>query len=34
LDREILPLAREAGLVLETVVEMPANNLSVIFRRP
>ena len=33
LDREIVPLAREAGLVLQSVTEMPANNLSVIFRR-
>lgn len=33
LDLEIVPLAEKAGLALETVVEMPANNLSVIFRR-
>lgn len=33
LDRDILPLAEKAGLTLETVVQMPANNLSVIFRR-
>jgi hypothetical protein len=33
LDLEIIPLAEKAGLSLETVVEMPANNLSVIFRR-
>ncbi len=33
LDRDLLPLASDAGLRLETVVEMPANNLSVIFRR-
>ena len=33
LDIEIVPLASAAGLLLEKVVEMPANNLSVIFRR-
>ena len=33
LDREIVPLALQAGLSLVSVVEMPANNLSVIFRR-
>lgn len=33
LDTDILPLASDAGLVLETVIEMPANNLSVIFVR-
>ena len=33
LDAEILPLALEAGLVPERVSEMPANNLTVIFRR-
>ncbi len=33
LDRDLLPLASAAGLRLETVLEMPANNLSVIFRR-
>ncbi|WP_300381974.1 DUF938 domain-containing protein [Henriciella sp.] len=33
LHREILPLALEAGLALDQVVEMPANNLSVIFSR-
>lgn len=33
LDEEIVPLAEGLGLDLETVVEMPANNLSVVFRR-
>ena len=33
LDRELLPLAEIAGLVLTDVVDMPANNLSVIFQR-
>ncbi len=33
LDLEIAPLAAEAGLALEEIIEMPANNLSVIFRR-
>lgn len=33
LDLEITPLAKAAGLDLEMVIEMPANNLSVIFRR-
>lgn len=33
LDIEILPLLREAGLALLCVVEMPANNLSVILER-
>lgn len=33
LERDIIPLAEEAGLALETVVAMPANNLSVVFRR-
>lgn len=33
LDREIVPLAEQAGLHLDTVVLMPANNMSVIFRR-
>ncbi len=31
LDIEVLPLARNAGLALKTVTEMPANNLTVIF---
>ena len=33
LDLDIVPLAEQAGLVLEDVVLMPANNFSVIFRR-
>jgi SAM-dependent methyltransferase len=33
LDQEVLPLASLAGLVLQNLVEMPANNLSVIFTR-
>jgi len=31
LDRDLVPLAGPAGLVLTETVEMPANNLSVIF---
>lgn len=33
LDREIQPLAKSAGLSLIHVMEMPANNLSVVFQR-
>lgn len=33
LDRDIIPLAKRAGLRLVETVEMPANNLSVIFER-
>ena len=33
LDMQIVPLAKASGLRLESVVEMPANNLSVLFRR-
>jgi hypothetical protein len=33
LDSEIAPLAKRHGLVLGEIVPMPANNLSVIFRR-
>lgn len=33
LDAEIVPLADAAGMTLEQVVEMPANNLSVVFGR-
>jgi SAM-dependent methyltransferase len=33
LDTQIVPLAKASGLSLKSVVEMPANNLSVLFRR-
>ena len=33
LDLEVLPLATGAGLILAHVIEMPANNLSLIFER-
>ena len=33
LDREVVPLAQSAGLALHKVIEMPANNLSVIFQK-
>ncbi len=33
LDRDIVPLASAAGLVLAEVISMPASNLSVIFQR-
>ena len=33
LDQQIRPLAAAAGLRLHAVVEMPANNLSVIFEK-
>lgn len=33
LDLELVPIAEKAGLLLEKVIDMPANNLSVIFRR-
>ena len=33
LDLHILPLATEAGLKLVNVIDMPANNLSVVFER-
>ena len=33
LDLEIAPLAKAAGLSLHTVIDMPANNLTVIFER-
>lgn len=33
LDRQILPLAKDADLKLVTVVDMPANNFSVVFEK-
>lgn len=33
LDRDIVPVASRNGLELSEVIEMPANNLSVVFRR-
>lgn len=33
LDQDVLPLASLAGLFLQSVTEMPANNLAVIFER-
>ncbi|WP_300425902.1 DUF938 domain-containing protein, partial [uncultured Hyphomonas sp.] len=33
LDRQIIPLAEEVGLSVAKIIEMPANNLSVIFQR-
>lgn len=33
LDQDILPLATASGLTVHEIVEMPANNLSVIFER-
>lgn len=33
LDLDLLPIANEAGLTLKHVIEMPANNLSVVFER-
>lgn len=33
LDTEVVPLAQQAGFALDRVVEMPANNLTVIFRK-
>ena len=33
LDTQIMPLAEQSGLVLQSVTEMPANNLSVVFVR-
>ena len=34
LQLDIIPLATETGLQLAEIVEMPANNLSVIFEKP
>jgi hypothetical protein len=33
LETEVMPLAEKSGFVLDEVVTMPANNLTVIFRR-
>ncbi|MFN3399549.1 MAG: DUF938 domain-containing protein [Ferrovibrio sp.] len=33
LDTEVVPLAQRAGFALDRVIEMPANNLTVIFRK-
>ncbi|MEQ8559798.1 MAG: DUF938 domain-containing protein [Henriciella sp.] len=33
LERDLMPIAGEAGLVLDAIVEMPANNLCVVFRK-
>lgn len=33
LDTDVLPLAQRTGFALERVVEMPANNLTAIFRK-
>lgn len=33
LDRDVIPCAAEAGLTLEKVIDMPANNLIAVFRR-
>lgn len=33
LDRELVPLAARHGLAIRTIVEMPANNLSVVWGR-
>jgi hypothetical protein len=33
LDTDVAPLAKRNGLSLDEIVEMPANNLSVVFRR-
>ena len=34
LEGDILPLAKNADLNLETIVEMPANNFALIFKKP
>jgi SAM-dependent methyltransferase len=33
LDLDLVPLARRAGLALAETIEMPANNLSIVFRK-
>lgn len=33
LDRDIVPIAARAGLCVEAIIAMPANNLSVVFRK-
>ena len=33
LDRDIKPVAQSCGLFIETIVDMPANNLAVVFRK-
>jgi cyclopropane fatty-acyl-phospholipid synthase-like methyltransferase len=33
LDSEVAPLAKQTGFALDEIIQMPANNLSVIFRR-
>ena len=33
LDTEVVPLAERSGFALQEIVEMPANNLTVVFRR-
>ncbi|WP_411819043.1 DUF938 domain-containing protein [Hyphococcus formosus] len=33
IDADLLPLAKKNGLILQEAVEMPANNLSLIFRK-
>ncbi|MFN4023697.1 MAG: DUF938 domain-containing protein [Hyphomonas sp.] len=33
IDRQIAPLALESGLALKDIVDMPANNLTVVFRK-
>jgi hypothetical protein len=34
LDRDLVPLADASGLALQSVTDMPANNLLVRFRKP
>ena len=33
LDSEVVPLAQRSGFALDRIIDMPANNLTVIFRR-